>query len=91
MPSAKILIFGFFYASLSTTIGGMTVALTRLIIDQTDPLSLAALRYGLGGLVLAGILYFTRKPPKIQKNYFLVWWFQRHIDQDYMIRGCCIS
>ena len=71
MPSAKILIFGFFYASLSTTIGGMTVALTRLIIDQTDPLSLAALRYGLGGLVLAGILYFTRKPPKIQTGDWL--------------------
>ena len=71
MPSAKILIYGFFYASLSTTIGGMTVALTRLIIDQTDPLSLAALRYGLGGLVLAGILYFTRKPPKIQTGDWL--------------------
>ena len=71
MPSTRILILGFFYASLSTTIGGMTVALTRLIIDQTDPLSLAALRYGLGGLVLAGILYFTRKPPKIQTGDWL--------------------
>ncbi len=71
MPLTKIVILGFFYASLSTTIGGMTVALTRLIIDQTDPLSLAALRYCLGGLVLALILYFTRKPPKIQSGDWL--------------------
>jgi drug/metabolite transporter (DMT)-like permease len=71
MHPTKVLILGFFYASLSTTIGGMTVALTRLIIDQTDPLSLAALRYCLGGLVLAGILYFTRKPPKIQTGDWL--------------------
>ncbi|MBT3991814.1 MAG: DMT family transporter [Rhodospirillaceae bacterium] len=71
MPSTKILILGFFYASVSTTIGGMTVALTRLIISQSDPLSLAFLRYGLGGLVLAGILYFTRKPPKIIKGDLL--------------------
>ena len=71
MPSKQVLILGFFYASLSTSIGGMTVALTRLIIDQTDPLSLAALRYCIGGLVLAVILYFTRKPPKIQSGDWL--------------------
>jgi drug/metabolite transporter (DMT)-like permease len=71
MPSKQVLILGFFYATLSTSIGGMTVALTRLIIDQTDPLSLAALRYCLGGLVLAVILYFTRKPPKIQSGDWL--------------------
>ncbi len=71
MPSTKTLIIGFFYASLSTTIGGMTVALTRLIIDQSDPLSLAFLRYGLGGLVVAGLLVLTRKPPKIQAGDWL--------------------
>ena len=71
MPSKQVLILGFLFATLSTSIGGMTVALTRLIIDQTDPLSLAALRYCLGGLVLAAILYFTRKPPKIQHGDWL--------------------
>ena len=71
MPSSKVLLTGFFYASLSTSIGGMTVALTRLIFDQTDPLSLAALRYCLGGLVLAGVLYLARKPPKIHSGDWL--------------------
>lgn len=71
MPSSKQLILGFFYASLSTAIGGMTVALTRLIINQSDPLSLAFIRYGLGGVVLAGILFLTRKPPKIQAGDWL--------------------
>ena len=33
MTPTKQLITGFFYASLSTTIGGMTVALTRLTED----------------------------------------------------------
>ncbi|MBT7956413.1 MAG: DMT family transporter [Rhodospirillaceae bacterium] len=71
MTPTKQLITGFFYASLSTTIGGMTVALTRLIIDQSDPLSLAFLRYGLGGLVLAALLYGSRKAPKIQSGDWL--------------------
>jgi drug/metabolite transporter (DMT)-like permease len=71
MPSTKTLIIGFFWASVSTAIGGMTVALTRLIIDQSDPLSLAFVRYGIGGLVLAGILVMTRKPPKIQAGDWL--------------------
>jgi drug/metabolite transporter (DMT)-like permease len=71
MPAKKVLVLGFFYASLSTTIGGMTVALTRLIINQTDPLSLAALRYCIGGIVVATILYLTQKPPKIQSSDWL--------------------
>ncbi|MGY8999370.1 MAG: DMT family transporter [Rhodospirillales bacterium] len=71
MPSTKILVIGFFWASVSTVIGGMTVALTRLIIDQSDPLSLAFLRYGLGGLVVAGILVMTKKPPKIRDGDWL--------------------
>jgi drug/metabolite transporter (DMT)-like permease len=68
MTPTKTLIAGFFYATISTSIGGMTVALTRMIINQSDPLSLAFLRYGLGGLFLAGILYLTRKPPKIERG-----------------------
>ncbi len=71
MNPTKQLIAGFFYASLSTAIGGMTVALTRLIIDQSDPLSLAFLRYGLGGLILAGVLYSSRRAPKIQSGDWL--------------------
>jgi len=72
MPSTKVYLLGFFYASLSTTIGGMTVALTRLIINETDPLSLATLRYFLGGLALASILFFARRPPKIQPGDWFV-------------------
>jgi drug/metabolite transporter (DMT)-like permease len=71
MSTTKILVIGFFWASVSTIIGGMTVALTRLIIDQSDPLSLAFLRYGLGGLVVAGILVMTKKPPKIREGDWL--------------------
>ena len=38
----------------------MTVALTRLIIDQTDPLSLSFFRYGIAALVLLGIMVAGR-------------------------------
>ena len=72
MATKKTLVLGFFFAGLSTTIGGMTVALTRLIIDQTDPLSLAALRYFLGGLALAAILFLAKRAPKIHSGDWLI-------------------
>ncbi|MBL6958175.1 MAG: DMT family transporter [Rhodospirillales bacterium] len=52
---------GIFFACLSTSLGGMTVALTRLIIHDTGPLSLAFIRYGLGAVVLLGIFYLVQK------------------------------
>ena len=54
--SLKDTLWGVTFACLSTAIGGMTVALTRLIINQTDPLSLAFLRYGIAALVLLGVM-----------------------------------
>ncbi|MBF0276612.1 MAG: DMT family transporter [SAR324 cluster bacterium] len=64
-PTTKQTVFGFLFAVTATSIGGMTVALTRLIISQSDPLSLAFLRYGIGGLVLTAILFAKGRPPKI--------------------------
>ena len=51
---------GVSFACLSTAIGGLTVVLTRLIIDQTDPLSLSFLRYGIAAMVLLGIMVAGR-------------------------------
>ena len=68
MHPSKIMILGFIYASLSTIIGGATVVLTRLIITETDPLSLAFIRYGIGGIAVAIILYIISTPPKIQSG-----------------------
>ena len=68
MHPSKIMILGFIYASLSTIIGGVTVVLTRLIITETDPLSLAFIRYGIGGIAVAIILYIVSTPPKIKSG-----------------------
>ncbi len=51
---------GVSFACLSTAIGGLTVVLTRLIIHQTDPLSLSFLRYGIAAMVLLGIMVAGR-------------------------------
>jgi drug/metabolite transporter (DMT)-like permease len=45
-------LYGVLFACMATSLGGMTVALTRLIIHQSDPLSLTFVRYGLGTMVL---------------------------------------
>ncbi|MGY9001343.1 MAG: hypothetical protein ACKVIK_15610, partial [Rhodospirillales bacterium] len=37
----RAVIIGLVFACISTILGGSTVALTRLIIHQTDPLSLS--------------------------------------------------
>ncbi|MAV87681.1 MAG: hypothetical protein CMM67_05475 [Rhodospirillaceae bacterium] len=68
MQPTKVMILGFIYASLSTIIGGVTVVLTRLIITETDPLSLAFIRYGIGGIAVAIILYIVSSPPRIQSG-----------------------
>ena len=59
------MITGVAFACLSTSLGGMTVALTRLIIIQTEPLSLAFLRYGIGAIVLFGIILAKFRFPRI--------------------------
>lgn len=50
---------------MSTILGGSTVALTRLIIHQTDPLSLSFTRYGMGALALLILLF-----PALKQNLF---------------------
>lgn len=64
----RTVLLGVFFACLSTSVGGTTVVFTRFVIEQTDPLSLAFIRYGLAALVLfafvsrkAGILSFNRR------------------------------
>ena len=59
-------VLGVFYACTATSLGGMTVALTRLIIHQSDPLSLTFVRYGMGALVLLAILL-----PSLRFRWFL--------------------
>ncbi len=51
-PTVKQALIGVFFACLSTCLGGTTVVFTRFIIEQTDPLSLTFLRYGIAALVL---------------------------------------
>ena len=52
------------FACLSTSLGGMTVALTRFIITDTEPLTLTAVRYGISALILVGLLLSLRRLPK---------------------------
>ncbi|MDA0240518.1 MAG: DMT family transporter [Proteobacteria bacterium] len=59
----RLALIGIFLACLSTSLGGATVALTRLIISDTDPLSLTFVRYGIAALVLlACMLPFVKWP-----------------------------
>lgn len=55
-------------ACLSCAIGGTTVALTRLVIDQTDPLSLAFLRYGAATSILFGVMLATMPLPRFARR-----------------------
>jgi drug/metabolite transporter (DMT)-like permease len=45
-------IVGVLAAALNTTLGGLAVGVTRYVISATDPITLAALRFGIGGLLL---------------------------------------
>ncbi len=48
-------------ASISASIGGTTVVLTRYLMPDSDPFSLPGIRYGIGALVLLVILYTLKK------------------------------
>ena len=61
----RAVIIGLVFACISTILGGSTVALTRLIIHQTDPLSLNFIRYGMGALALLIFLF-----PVLKQNLF---------------------
>lgn len=68
----KTTLVGVAFACLSTSLGGMTVALTRLIIHQSEPLSLVFLRYGVGMLVLMGVMLASTRLPRIPARDLLV-------------------
>jgi drug/metabolite transporter (DMT)-like permease len=55
-------------ASSATALGGGTVVLTRLIIDQTDSLSLAIIRYGLAALFLLAVLLIRTRIPRMERR-----------------------
>lgn len=59
---------GVILASSATALGGGTVVLTRLIIEQTDSLSLAMIRYGLAALFLLAVLLFTTRIPRMGRR-----------------------
>jgi len=60
----KTALWGVFWASLSTSLGGSTVVFTRLIIDESDPLSLTFVRYGIAALILLVFLSAQQRMPK---------------------------
>ena len=68
---ARINYAGIAFACLSTSLGGMTVALTRFIITETEPLTLTAVRYGISALVLLAFLLAARRMPKIARADWL--------------------
>jgi len=62
---------GVLLASTATSLGGFTVLLTRLIIDQTDSLSLAMIRYGMAAAFLAAVLFATMRFPRMSRHDML--------------------
>lgn len=57
-------IAGALLASLATTLGGVTVVLTRLVISDSDSFTFAAVRYGAAALFLLGILLLRGRIPR---------------------------
>lgn len=69
--SLKITIIGVALALLSTGIGGLTVVFTRLIIHETEPLSLVMLRYAIAALFMYLLAVVTRRSLKFQRGDLL--------------------
>ena len=53
---------GILMAMLSSAIGGTVTALIRFLIGSTDPMTLAALRFGSGSLILLAVALWLRSP-----------------------------
>lgn len=58
---------GVLLASLATMLGGVTVVLTRLIISQSDSLTLASVRYGFAALFLLAVMLLTTRIPRVSR------------------------
>lgn len=67
-PSLRATLSGVGLASLSTSLGGVTVVLTRFVIVETDALTLAFVRYGIAALFLAVVLLVTSRIPRIVRG-----------------------
>lgn len=70
--SSRVTLMGVGLASLSTSLGGVTVVLTRFVITETDALTLAFVRYGIAALFLAAILVATTRIPRIARRDLIV-------------------
>ncbi len=71
-PSLRATLTGVGLASLSTSLGGVTVVLTRFVIAETDALTLAFVRYGIAALFLAVVLIVTTRIPRITRRDFII-------------------
>ena len=59
LPSPQVLVggamsdvFGVLAAVLSSSIGGLSVGVTRFVVGATDPITLGAFRFGIGAALL---------------------------------------
>ena len=59
---------GAILASISASIGGTTVVLTRYLMPDSDPFSLPGIRYGIGAILLLIILYSLKKSKPLELN-----------------------
>lgn len=55
-------IIGMVAAVASSSLGGLSVAVTRLVVAATDPITLGALRFGIGGLLIMPLAWRQGKP-----------------------------
>lgn len=69
-PSSRT-ITGILLAAASTSIGGATTVVTRFVIEQSDPLTLAAMRSVIGGVTLAAIVFAVTRLPRIAPRDWL--------------------
>jgi drug/metabolite transporter (DMT)-like permease len=58
---------GALLASLSATIGGTTVVLTRYLMPDTDPFTLPGTRYGIAALLLLSLLFLFKKNKPLER------------------------
>ena len=52
-------------ACIATSVGGATVVLMRYSVEEVDPLTLSAIRYAIGGVVLAAMVFGSMRLPRL--------------------------
>lgn len=71
-PSLRATLIGVGLACMSTSLGGVTVVLTRFVIAETDALTLAFVRYGIAALFLAVVMLVTTRIPRITRRDLII-------------------